>query len=72
MCVLLNWVLLFRAAADHELAEDEVVQARLRGDVPALHVHLPLLPRVSGLYLLMCPGTMTHHLPQAMFLESRV
>ena len=71
--MLLNWVLLFRAAADHELAEDEVVQARLRGDVPALHVHLPLLPRVSALlYLLMCHGTMTHHLPQAMFLESRV
>jgi hypothetical protein len=26
-----------------------VVQARIRGDVPAVHVHLPLLPRVSVL-----------------------
>jgi len=40
-----------RAAADHELDEDEVVQAQVRGDVPAVHVHLPLLPRVSALYI---------------------
>jgi hypothetical protein len=34
------------AADNHELDEAEVVQARIRGDVPAVHVHLPLLPRV--------------------------
>ena len=37
------------AAAAHELDEAEVVQARIRGDVPSVHVHLPLLPRVSVL-----------------------
>jgi hypothetical protein len=35
------------AAGDHELDEDEVVQAQVRGDVPAVHVHLPFLSRVS-------------------------
>lgn len=42
----------FVSAADyHELDEAEVVQAQVRRDVPAVHVHLPLLPRVSCLLL---------------------
>jgi hypothetical protein len=36
-----------RAADHHELDEAEVVQAQVPRDVPAVHVHLPLLPRVS-------------------------
>jgi hypothetical protein len=47
-----------RAAGDHELDEAEVVQARIRGDVPAVHVHLPLLPSVSVVYLHCCCGVM--------------
>lgn len=39
------------AANYHELDEAEVVQAQLRRDVPAVHVHLPLLPCVSCLPL---------------------
>jgi hypothetical protein len=40
--------LLCSSAADyHELDEAEVVQAQVPRDVPAVHVHLPLLPRVS-------------------------
>ncbi|CAL5064433.1 unnamed protein product [Urochloa decumbens] len=35
--------------ADHELDEAEVVQAQVRGDVPAVHDHLPLLPRADVL-----------------------
>uniref|UniRef100_A0A453KXV5 Uncharacterized protein n=1 Tax=Aegilops tauschii subsp. strangulata TaxID=200361 RepID=A0A453KXV5_AEGTS len=32
----------------HELDEAEVVQAQVRRDVPAVHVHLPLLPRFDA------------------------
>ena len=41
-------LVVFRAAVDHELDEDDLVQARLRGDVPAVPVHYLFLVRVCS------------------------
>ncbi|CAL5088394.1 unnamed protein product [Urochloa decumbens] len=43
------YFLVFPVPADHELDEGEVVQAQVFGDVPAVHDHLPLLPRADVL-----------------------
>jgi hypothetical protein len=53
MCVGNCWC----AAAAHGLDEDEVVQAQVRRDVPAVHVRLYLLPCVSTCYLSTRPCT---------------
>jgi len=41
-------LVVFRAAVDHELDEDELVQARLRGDVPTVPVPYLFLVRVCS------------------------